>query len=67
MIIESLSKISLSLVDVSNYLELNITAIRKILKKTDKKFKGIGMPQAIHFIERRLGIPDSALKKILSY
>ena len=67
VIIENLSKISLSLVDVCKYLELNITATRKILKKGDKKFKDTGFPQAVHFIERRLFVNESALKTLLSY
>ncbi len=41
--IEKLIQVGNDLVDTCKFAELNITAVRKILKKFDKKFAGISM------------------------
>ncbi len=41
--IESLITVGNDLVEICKFAELNITAVRKILKKFDKKFNGITM------------------------
>lgn len=38
---EELSDIALESIKICSYIEINITGMRKILKKFDKKFKGI--------------------------
>ena len=41
--VENLIKVGNDLVDICKFAELNITAVRKILKKFDKKFASISM------------------------
>jgi len=38
-VMENLSRIGQEIIEIAKFMELNITAIRKILKKFDKKFK----------------------------
>ena len=64
---DQLSKITLELSEICSYLDLNITCIRKILKKFDKKLKEYALPQALDYIKKRLSVENSALKGILSY
>ncbi len=45
-VIENLIKLGNELVDCCHFAELNITAVRKILKKFDKKFDKISIPLA---------------------
>jgi len=44
VIMENLIKIGQEIIEVSKFSELNLTAIRKILKKYDKLFKNICLP-----------------------
>lgn len=37
---ENMSRIGQEIIEILKFMELNVTAIRKILKKFDKKFKG---------------------------
>ena len=39
--LENLSRIGQEIIEILKFMELNVTAIRKILKKYDKKFKGL--------------------------
>lgn len=45
-VIENLTKLGNELVDCCHFAELNITAVRKILKKFDKKFASFSIPLA---------------------
>ncbi len=45
-VIEKLTSVGNELVDACHFSELNITAVRKILKKFDKKFSSISIPLA---------------------
>jgi len=40
IVLENLSRIGQEIIEIVKFMELNLTAIRKILKKFDKKFKG---------------------------
>jgi len=40
IVIENITKIGYEIIAIAEFMELNLTAIRKILKKFDKKFKG---------------------------
>ncbi len=40
IILENMSRIGQEIIEILKFMELNVTAIRKILKKFDKKFKG---------------------------
>lgn len=41
IILENLSRIGQEVIEILKFMELNVTAIRKILKKFDKKFKSV--------------------------
>jgi SPX domain protein involved in polyphosphate accumulation len=43
VIIENLTKLGNEINEICNYIELNMTAIRKILKKFDKQFTNYSM------------------------
>lgn len=43
MVIENLNKIGNDISEICHFVELNITAIRKILKKADKQLASISM------------------------
>ena len=43
VIMENLTKIGQEIIEICKYIELNVTAIRKILKKFDKLFKKFAM------------------------
>jgi SPX domain protein involved in polyphosphate accumulation len=44
---ENLSKIGQEIIEICKFVELNLTAIRKILKKFDKQFKSFSMYHSI--------------------
>ena len=51
VVIENLTKLGNKLVEICSFTELNVTAVRKILKKFDKRFASIsGVPLAGYFI-----------------
>jgi len=43
LIIENLTKIGNEVIEIGNFIELNMTAIRKILKKFDKQLEQVSM------------------------
>lgn len=43
VVIENLTRVGNQVVDICHYAEINITAIRKILKKFDKRFDKISL------------------------
>ncbi|CDW83030.1 UNKNOWN [Stylonychia lemnae] len=43
VIMENLTRIGQEIIEISKFVELNVTAIRKILKKFDKQFKGFAI------------------------
>jgi SPX domain protein involved in polyphosphate accumulation len=44
IVLENLYRIGQEVIEIARFMELNLTAVRKILKKFDKKFKGqLGM------------------------
>ena len=40
IVLENLYRIGQEVIEIVRFMELNLTAVRKILKKFDKKFKG---------------------------
>jgi SPX domain protein involved in polyphosphate accumulation len=40
IVLENLYRIGQEVIEIARFMELNLTAVRKILKKFDKKFKG---------------------------
>jgi len=52
---------------VCQFVNMNITAIRKILKKFDKTFDTEDDPIALHYIKDNLGKKDSSLVYILKF
>ena len=53
--------------DLSKFLNLNITAIRKILKKFDKNFSQNMAPIALHYLRKMLSDSNSYLVYILEF
>lgn len=43
VIMENLTRIGQEIIEICKFIELNVTAIRKILKKFDKQFRGFAM------------------------
>ena len=52
---------------ISDYVNLNVTAIRKILKKFDKKFKLKENPIALYYLRKNLKSNNSYLSYILQF
>lgn len=65
LIIDNLINVGFELHDICCYVELNITGIRKILKKCDKKFNGIVKHRGLEYIKSRLRNPKSHMNGIL--
>ena len=53
--------------DLCTFLNLNITAIRKILKKFDKNFNQNMAPIALHYLRKMLSDSNSYLLYILQF
>jgi len=52
---ENLHKIGQEIIEICKFVELNVTALRKILKKFDKQFKSTSMYYFIsHIVDNRL-------------
>ena len=64
---EELSDVALESIKICSYIEINITGMRKILKKFDKKFKGIRQPLKDSYLISRLEISNSHLNALLSF
>lgn len=43
VIIDNLAKVGTEIIEICHFLELNITAIRKILKKYDRKLANVSL------------------------
>ena len=43
VIIENLAKVGNEIIEISHFVELNVTAIRKILKKFDKQMSDVSL------------------------
>jgi SPX domain protein involved in polyphosphate accumulation len=43
VVIENLTKVGNEVIEICHFIELNMTAIRKILKKFDKQFDKISL------------------------
>ena len=54
-------------IDISDYVNINVTAIRKILKKFDKKFRLKDNPIALYYLRKNLKSNDSKLAYILQF
>lgn len=65
--IKSLSEITDKTLDLCEFVNLNVTAIRKILKKFDKKFADKEFPIALYFIESKLKNSNSNLMTVLQF
>ena len=53
--VESLFRVVNESVELCNYIEVNITAVRKILKKFDKKQKEFGFKDlSVHYLRARI-------------
>jgi hypothetical protein len=55
------------ILDLSEYINLNLTAVRKILKKFDKIFELQSNPLALYFFREKLGDSSSNLVYILQF
>ena len=66
-LIEELWHIGNESIQVCNYIELNITAMRKILKKFDKKFRAMRQPVKESYLKSRLDMSNSHLSALLSF
>lgn len=53
--------------DISDYVNINVTAIRKILKKFDKKFRLKDNPIALYYLRKNLKSHNSKLAYILQF
>ena len=53
--------------DLCKFLNLNVTAIRKILKKFDKNFSQNMAPIALHYLRKMLSDSNSYLVYILQF
>ena len=53
--------------NISDYVNINITGIRKILKKFDKKFKLKDNPVALYYLRKNLKSTNSNLAYILQF
>ena len=67
ILIEELLHIGNESIQVCNYIELNITAMRKILKKFDKKFKDMRKAVKESYLKSRLDMSNSHLSALLSF
>ena len=65
--IYKLEELCESTIDLANYINVNVTAIRKILKKFDKKFKLHEDPVALYYIKKNLTDKKSPLFHILQF
>ena len=66
-LIDDIEKVSDDTLEICHYINLNITAIRKVLKKFDKKFDLRENPIALHYIEKNLKQSNSSLVYILKF
>jgi len=65
--VEQLSKISLLAASFSKYINDNMTAIKKILKKYDKKFKRSSEDSTIKFLKNKLEDQHSDFNYIMQF
>lgn len=65
--LNQLQKLILEILEVANFINLNLTAVRKILKKFDKKFELQNNPVALHFLKQKLRDSSSSLVYILQF
>ena len=65
-VIEKLTTLGNELVHSCHFAELNITAVRKILKKFDKKYDAISIPIAQRVISNKMRQPNSKLLQLLN-
>lgn len=66
-VIESIDQVADKIINVCQYININITAIRKILKKFDKKFETKENPVALHYLKQNLSKSNSSLVYILQF
>eukprot|EP00347_Sterkiella_histriomuscorum_P006843 403351220 len=67
VIIENLTKIGNEIIEVGNYIELNMTAMRKILKKFDKQLQTISIPMSEHFLHNLMRNQQSSFVSLISH
>lgn len=65
--IEKLENLINEVLELTKFINLNLTAIRKILKKFDKKFTLQKNPVALYFLSRKLNDSSSDLVYILQF
>lgn len=65
--IERLEVIVTEINELCKFINLNVTAIRKILKKFDKKFTNKELPVSYLFLQRKLKSANSSLVYILQF
>lgn len=65
--LERLENIVFSIQELCEFLNLNVTAIRKILKKFDKRFTNQELPVSYFFLQSKLKSANSSLVKILQF
>ena len=62
-----LEKLILEIIDLAEYLNVNLTAIRKIFKKFDKIFNLKNNPIALYYLRKKLSDSSSSLVYILQF
>ena len=65
--INKIEQLCAKTIELSNYINVNVTAIRKILKKFDKKFKLHEHPIALYYLKKNLADSSSGLVHILQF
>jgi len=60
-------KLILEIIDLAEFININLTAIRKILKKFDKKFNLQSNPVALYYLRKKLSDSSSSLVYILQF
>lgn len=66
-LVENIDAFADKIISVCQYVNINITAIRKILKKFDKKFDTKENPIALHYLKKNLSKSNSSLVYILQF
>lgn len=65
--IDDLDSLTHQTLDLCHYININVTAIRKILKKFDKKFRMFKNPVALHYLQKLLTKGNTGLVYILQF
>mmetsp|Transcript_26889 Transcript_26889/g.25945 ORF Transcript_26889/g.25945 Transcript_26889/m.25945 type:complete len:157 (+) Transcript_26889:318-788(+) len=67
VVADNLTTVANKIVNICLFVELNVTALRKILKKADKQLSSICLPLGKKFLNNALEQPGSLLLHFLSH